>query len=50
MRKFPIIMRNLEKCPECLQRFIYFNFIQRSQHARHYISHISSKPLGGMIA
>jgi hypothetical protein len=21
MRKFPIIMRNLEKCPECLQRF-----------------------------
>jgi hypothetical protein len=21
MRKFPIIMRNLEKCPECLRRF-----------------------------
>jgi hypothetical protein len=21
MQKFPIIMRNLEKCPECLQRF-----------------------------
>jgi hypothetical protein len=21
MQKFPIILRNLEKCPECLQRF-----------------------------
>jgi hypothetical protein len=21
IQKFPIIMRNLEKCPECLQRF-----------------------------
>jgi hypothetical protein len=21
MQKFPIIMRNLEKCPDCLQRF-----------------------------
>jgi hypothetical protein len=31
MRKFPIIMWNLEKCPECLQRFhvgYYYKFLR----------------------